>query len=172
MIIGLIGFKQVGKSTAAKYLENTHEFIRHNMKDGLVAEIRQNFSILLSELSKIYGMTVDELFVQKPPAMRALLQEYGTEVRRNDNRNYWVKKWRENLPEGNIVVDDVRFHNGADLVKYNGGILIRLVRPDIETGGTHASEMEQLEIVADFTIECVPGDHQKLYDELELILNK
>lgn len=175
MIIGLIGFKQVGKSTAAEYLKNNHNFIRHNMKDGLVAEIKQNFPRLLDELADIYGLNdspayIPRLFDEKPPAMRALLQEYGTEVRRNDDRNYWVKQWLKNKPDGHVVVDDVRFHNEADVVKGNGGILIRLVRPDITTGGDHASETEQLDIVADYTIECTPGEHDALYAQLDTIL--
>jgi len=47
MIIGFVGFKQVGKSTAAKYLEKKYGAKRVNMKDGLVAELRKNFPDLL-----------------------------------------------------------------------------------------------------------------------------
>lgn len=175
MIIGLIGFKQVGKSTAAKFLEEKYGFVRHNMKDALVAEIKQNFPDLLEELAFIYDMTVDELFEMKPLAMRALLQNYGTEVRRGDDDNYWVLKWMAWLNTGKhennmFVTDDVRFINEGKAVKNMGGILIRLTRPDITTGGTHPSETEQLEIEADYTIECQPGDHEHLYRELDAII--
>jgi hypothetical protein len=171
MIIGLIGFKQVGKSTAAKYLAE-HGFARINMKDALVAELRKNFPDLLRELSQAYHMDVDKLFENKPPAMRALMQNYGTEVRRSDKDSYWTDKWKEAASyEGdNIVVDDVRFINEAEAVRSRGGILIRLVRPDITSGGTHSSETEQLQIVADHTIECKPGEHETLYKSLDEII--
>ncbi len=195
MIIGLIGFKQVGKSTAAKYLEEKYGFVRHNMKDALIAEIKQNFPDLLEEIQRQYidwefeGMedgeilTVGSLFKYKPPLMRALLQNYGTEVRRGDNDNYWTGQWwdtvmhypkgevRQGLqPKYSVVTDDVRFLNEAKVVKDADGILIRLTRPDITTGGSHASETEQLEIEADYTIEAVPGDHEHLKRKLDEIM--
>ena len=193
MIIGLIGFKQVGKSTAAKYLEEKYSFIRHNMKDALVAEIKQNFPDLLKEIADWYNsnllasatlgmkfLSIDDLFEVKPPLMRALLQNYGTEVRRGDNDNYWVEQWSRKIMDSTLVTgfndkfvtDDVRFLNEASAIKDNDGILIRLTRPDITTGGSHASETEQLLIVADYEIECKPGDHEHLYRELDKIVSK
>lgn len=172
MIIGLIGFKQVGKSTAAKHLEG-RGFTRINMKDALVAELRQNFPNLLQNLADIYDMTVDELFEVKPPAMRSLMQNYGTEVRRGDSDTYWTDQWEDSVEKSgtqHVVVDDVRFLNEAEAVRHQGGILIRLTRPDITDGGTHASEIEQLQIVADHTIDCVSGEHGVLYNALDKII--
>ena len=195
-IIGLIGFKQVGKSTAAKYLEEKYGFVRHNMKDALVAEIKQNFPDLLTEIlenevvsilengsykewEEVEAGGIERLFQTKPPLIRALLQNYGTEVRRRDDDNYWVVQWSRKIMDATLVsgyndkfvTDDIRFLNEAKAVKDLDGILIRLTRPDIQTGGTHASETEQLEIVADYTIECKPGDHEHLYSELDRIVD-
>jgi hypothetical protein len=177
MIIGLIGFKQVGKSTAAKYLEEKHGFIRHNFKDGLVAEMKQNFPDLLQEMVRATGMSIDELFANKPPLMRALMQNYGTEVRRADDANYWTNQWRlkgaKYYQRGlSAVADDVRFINESEAIKLQGGILIRLTRPDIVSGGNHPSETEQLNIDADYTIEGEPGNSTKLYNSLDEILLK
>jgi adenylate kinase family enzyme len=193
MIIGLIGFKQVGKSTAAKYLEEKYGFTRHNMKDALIAEIKQNFPDLLQEIATASGYekpfgyqdkphfvaVIDDLFQTKPPLMRALLQNYGTEVRRGDKNSYWTDQWVKKINQLKVmrmcwkfVTDDVRFLNEAKAVKENGGILIRLTRADITTGGTHASETEQLEIQADHSIECKAGDHEHLYRELDRIVNE
>lgn len=179
MIIGLIGFKQVGKSTAAKHLEG-RGFTRINMKDALVAELKQNFPDLIQAIIDIMEKeywegkpwTFERLVAEKPPLFRALMQNYGTEVRRGDKDSYWTDRWIEAAGyEGDgIVVDDVRFKNEAEAVRSRGGILIRLVRPDVATGGTHASETEQLEIVADHTIDVMQGEHQKLYDALDNII--
>lgn len=172
MIIGLIGFKQVGKSTAAKHLEDNYDFLRHNFKDALVAEMKENLPDILRELGIIYSISIDELFDQKPPAMRALMQNYGTDVRRKGDPDYWVKEWTKDIPQGgNVVTDDVRFKNEANALREQGGILIRLTRPDMQSGGTHVSETEQTEILPNYTIECEKGDHAKLYAELDKIMN-
>lgn len=176
MIIGFVGFKQVGKSTAAKYLEEKYNARRVNMKDALVAEIKKNFPDLLVTIVSAYDhqMNVDQLFMDKPPLMRALLQNYGTEVRRGDKDSYWTDRWEESVAHQNkhrlIVTDDVRFLNEAAVVKKHDGVIVRLTRTDIATGGTHASETEQLQIVADHTIECAAGEHERLYRELDRIM--
>jgi len=171
MIVGFIGFQRVGKTTASNYLIEKYGFVRHNMKDALVAEIKQNFPDLLQQLANEENITIDQLFEMKPPLMRALLQNYGTEVRRRDNDNYWVEQWAKKLTTKDTVVDDVRFLNEAQMVRNYHGILIRLTRPDITTGGEHKSETEQLEIEADYTIECKPGEHEALYKQLDEIVN-
>jgi len=169
-IIGLVGFKQVGKSTAAKYLEDKYGFTRHNFKDAMVQEIKDNFPNLIEELEIHYNLSTPQLFIQKPPLMRALMVNYGTDVRRKDDPDYWTRQWVKNLVTQKTVADDVRFLNEAAAVKLEGGIIIRLTRSDIPTGGDHASETEQLEIVADHTIECDPGDHESLYRALDDII--
>ena len=188
-IVGLIGFKQSGKSTAAKYLEEKYGFVRHNMKDALIAEIRQNFPDLLDAIClqmnimrgewDVLPWTIERLFEEKPPLMRALMVNYGTEVRRGDKDGYWVDEYKDGveylatLGVDRIVTDDCRFINEAKAIKElkdNGGILIRIIRTDITTGGDHSSETEQLQIEADYTIEVGPGEQEKLYAGLDKII--
>ena len=192
MIIGLVGFKKVGKSTAAKYLEDKYSFVRHNFKDALVAEIKEKFPDLLQSLVELYKqfpelwksegadkpsklpVTIDNLFEVKPVLVRNLMKNYGNEVRRGDKPGYWVDKWTTKLWEMgsdvNVVTDDVRFIDEASRVKGQAGIIIRLTRPDMLTGGDHSSETEQLQIEADYTIECEAGDFETLYRRLDEII--
>ena len=171
-IIGITGFKHVGKSTAAKYLESKG-FTRHNFKDAMVQEIKANFPDLLKALAIHYNLTIDELFEQKPPLMRALMVNYGTDVRRKENPRYWAGQWEQALcPELNTVADDVRFLNEAEAVKREGGIIIRLERDGVTTGGDHASETEQLQIVPDYTIKTKDGDIEDLHRQLDDIISK
>lgn len=172
MIIGICGFARVGKSTAGQHLSKAHGFTQHNFKDGLIAEIKERFPHLLRELSQAYHMDEDKLFINKPPAMRALLQNYGTEVRRKDNPNYWVDRWQEAMPDGNVVVDDVRFFNELDKITESGGVLIRIVRPDVTTGGDHQSEVEQTKFSEDFTVSVEPGAHDQLSKQLDKIISE
>lgn len=182
MVIGLTGYKGSGKSTVAKYIADEYGFKRVNFKDGLVQEMKEKFPTLLEEIAYSASMlqqyetgigeslTVDDMFELKPPLMRKLMQEYGTEVRRTDNVNYWVDKWKESVGTGNIVTDDVRFKNEYDAVKELGGIIIRVVREDITHGGTHQSETEQESFVADFTIVGEVGSHDKIYAQIRQII--
>ena len=170
MIIAFTGKKRSGKSTACEIVG----WPRVNFKNALVAEIKQNFPTLLGKIvevySHLYPKTVDDLFVEKEPFVRALLQNYGTEVRRRDDPEYWVKRWKESLPDGNVLVDDVRFLNEAKAVRDAGGIVVRIVRADMESTDTHASETEMDLIVPDYTIETTTGDFEGMRAQLDAIL--
>jgi adenylate kinase family enzyme len=87
MIVAFTGKKQNGKSTAAAYVAEKYGFVRINFKDALVAETLANFPVLLDEIIEVMdrreydGMnpwTHERLIKEKPPLMRALLQNNGT----------------------------------------------------------------------------------------------
>jgi hypothetical protein len=186
-IIALTGFKQSGKTTAANYLE-TKGYVRHNMKDALITELKERFPDLLQSIIENYQemmestynasfVDMDWLFEKKPPLIRALLQNFGTEVRRAEDEDYWVLQWKLGLIEHMmadrraIVVDDCRFVSEARAIKAWGGTIIRIERTDITSGGNHQSETEMLQITPDHTITVGPGEHDKLYAELDKILS-
>lgn len=67
---------------------------------------------------------------------RRFLQYYGTEYRRAQDVNYWAYQTEADMMDvitkGRkfVVFDDVRFENEAEIVKDNGGIMIRIDRDD------------------------------------------
>jgi len=70
---------------------------------------------------------------ERSPIMRSLLQEYGSEVRRVDDPDYWIKRWDQEYTVQHdlghwIVVPDVRFPNEAQIIRDRGGKLMKLVR--------------------------------------------
>lgn len=174
MIVGFVGKKGSGKSTAAEFLENEHGFMRVNFKDALVAELKHKMPLLLDEILNLVNYekavadmgTVNDLFVEKPPVIRALLQNYGTEVRRADDPEYWVDAWRNLvnvLDKTDIVVDDVRFENEAQAVRDMGGCLIRIIKEgEQQPVDTHASETEQDSIVVNHDVKVNAGEIDKL----------
>lgn len=183
MILGLVGLAGSGKSTAAVYLVEKYGFKQINFKDALVAEVKDRFPDLLRVIATENGkekhrtelIDVDSLFTNKPylPAVRALLQNHGTEVRRRDNPRYWFDKWMKkaqsnNALGNNIVCDDCRFLNEADAIHLVGGQILRISRTDITEAMNHASETEQLKIEHDMELVCGPGEHDKLYNMLDL----
>jgi hypothetical protein len=103
------------------------------------------------------------------------MQNYGTEVRRKENPDYWVMQWKLKIAEdkiANVLVDDVRFQNEYDAVKAWGGVTIRLNRNDIVSTDGHQSEIEQASLVADYTIDCEKDNLEKLYRELDRIVDE
>lgn len=172
----------VGKTTAADRLVEVYGFQKINMKDALMREMRDRLPRTLNEIVEIMntlkwdGMdiwTVDKLFKIKPPLFRALMQEYGTEVRRADDPYHWTKKWARTASEcdKHVCVDDIRFLNEAECVKNAGGVLVRLQRFDIEGGGSHASEKEQELIKADYTISTEKGEFEDFYKKLDYVVS-
>jgi hypothetical protein len=81
--------------------------------------------------------THEEVFVTKPPHVRKLMQEEGTERGRNvygetvwvDTMFAWMRVLNENSGITNFVVPDVRFPNEALAIQERGGKVIRMVAP-------------------------------------------
>ena len=180
MIIGITGFKGAGKSVAAKYLTNVHGFVPVNFKDSLIEEIKEKFPGLLHEIFMQHPVpedtdfTIDDLFITKPPLMRALMQNYGTEVRRADDPNYWVKNWSDKVHsnDSKVVTDDVRFLNEAEAVREAGGVIIRIVKNGQTSTDSHASEVEMNQIEPDFTIYADEGRHDSIADNIDRVISE
>ena len=152
MIFGLTGKIGSGKTAL---LDNIKGCVKLNFKEPLVREIENNFPDLLRELRKLYkAKTNKQLFEEKKPLVRALLQNYGTDVRRTEDDDYWIKKIIDRLPSRNkcVIIGDVRFINEAKMIREFGGKIIRITRENTDNG-SHKSELEMNKIIADHTIE-------------------
>lgn len=185
MIYAFTGKKQSGKSTAVKYLLNKRPFTVLNFKDALIIELKERFPQLLNAIIDVMNITdydgrpekrwtFERLFTEKPPLIRGLMQNYGTDVRRNDDDAYWVTQWAKKAAEmdTDVIVDDVRFLNEAQAVRNLGGTIIRIVRSDLASTDDHISETEMDAIVADHTITVQTGDFETLYMLLDMIVEK
>lgn len=102
---------------------------------------------LKKEIARACGVTVEHIDENKP-LFRPILQWWGTDFRRGQNKNYWIQQWAKAAAcytsDDVVVVPDVRFQNEAEIIQYNGGHLWRVVRPAIDAikyeQGNHASE--------------------------------
>jgi hypothetical protein len=143
-LIGLTGLAGSGKDCVAALLGMVG-YERRAFADALRVELAE----ILDPL--IYG----ERIWQKPtaPEIRSRLQNYGM-TRRNQDPEYWIKKvfsdepkdadqWQSHWqwPIHDIVISDVRFPNEVDAIHARGGVVWRIVRPDVRPlDGNHVSE--------------------------------
>ncbi len=174
-VIGFTGLAQSGKSTASSYLENNFDFIKVNFKSAMIDEIKTNFPDFLNKEAEIYKCSVDDLFITKPGSFRQFMQNYGTELRRNIDTDYWVNRW---LAIANksfvnyqrpVVVDDVRFLNEANIIKKVGGIIIRIKKEGQDISTSHQSETEMSLIEPDYEVVAKDGDIDDLCKQIKKI---
>lgn len=93
--------------------------------------------------------TITAEWLDAPRSPRQILQWWGTEYRRADDPEYWLREFTRRLVDltaagyRRVVVPDVRFANEADTIHNAGGVLWQINRPDLNasttTEGAHAS---------------------------------
>lgn len=177
-LVGIIGKKRVGKDTFAAVLVEEFGFARVAFADPLKAmaltidpPIPFTGTRGLSEKVDDYGW---EYVKDTYSDARIFLQRLGDGVRQFDPE-FWVRagmaeaaaKRTERpdfhdelgrgeghwLPASPVVITDVRYPNEADAIRDAGGILVRIVRPGVDDGDTHASETALGDYDADVIVE-------------------
>ena len=159
MIIAICGHKFSGKSTVARLLHNATGYPVVSFADKL-----KDITCVLSGCTRAdledYNFKENKLVPDylrpyclnaEKPTFRAFLQYFGSEVMRGVNDNIWIDCTLSNCGE-NCIVSDCRFPNEAKAVKARGGIVIKVVRPDVKAEDSHQSETRIDEIDADYTI--------------------
>jgi hypothetical protein len=166
MLIAIAGAIGAGKSAIAARLAERYGFRVVTFADALREEVLARLPLTLRALHDgwdgcMCAVEADDneqyehlktlcirrcLYETKPRGFRELLQEYGSDVRRADDPDYWVKRWAATvgplLAAGQHVVSpDCRFPNEARAVRSLGtdGQLWRVERPGC-VGTGHVSE--------------------------------
>lgn len=178
-IIGLIGKKKSGKTTVANYIvELLHPRVVSvvGFADALKKEVaymllqtecsEQLEAGFLEDTERAIENTLKHIEVCKSN-YRLLLQWWGTDYRRKMfDENYWVRKVEQTIQSDNLsdvlIVPDVRFFNESNMIKKQEGVLIKIVRDDLEASiDGHQSETEMDSIDFDYVIPN-DGDIQDL----------
>lgn len=142
-----MGPKGSGKSTLAFALQTKYYF--HHTA---FAEPIKKMLIELVHLQGCSIPTANEMFrlgLKETPTKylsgqtpRHAMQTLGTEWGRNwIDYNFWVNVWINSIKDHNrVVVDDVRFENEATAIRQEGGVVVFVSRPGVETTDNHSSE--------------------------------
>lgn len=96
-----------------------------------------------------------------------LLQWWGTEYRRAQDADYWVKRWLDTVTKhkGIVVTSDMRFLNECKAVSYMNGHTVNVTRVnrnglpyfDVSRPQDHKSEIELDGYEWDFYLKAVTG---------------
>lgn len=187
MIIGISAKMGCGKTTLAQHLQNL--LARDHAFGEGVPVLRAFGDPLKQECAEFFGFPLADCYTTEgkgkaipvtggpawcldlgpAPTVRELMQAYGTDYRRAEDKDYWIKAFdsyvAQDLRMGNhLIVHDVRFENEAEWVLRKGGIMLRLEPYDGWKPGDfagHASETA-LDEWPRFTQRFRPG-HGRLH---------
>lgn len=150
MIVAICGAKRHGKGTAASSLVN-HGFVEINFADALKESCAAAFGIPLEVFyddTRKEAPLADYGYPNESP--RSILQYVGTEMFRSKWDGIWVNTWLNKARKHKrVVCSDLRFPNEYDMLRANGAMIMRVVRPGWESGDTHASEAHAKTFVVD-----------------------
>ena len=144
MIIGISGYAQSGKDTAAKILVEEYGFTRIAFADK-IKELLYEMNPRINDRQLQQWVDLQGWDATKEiPEVRMLLQNLGVGARKIMGELVWVKLAIMRLDsDKNYVVTDVRFTNEADWIKeVYGGHIWRVERPGVNPANDHVSESE------------------------------
>ena len=132
-LIGLCGYAGAGKDYVCdlirtQFADSDREAVRVAFADGVKLDIEEALG----------GESIAALW-EKPYSeeIRWLLQQWGTELRRAQDEDYWVKKGLEVASEtwnfggaDLIIFTDVRFENEAEAIREAGGLVMQVIATD------------------------------------------
>jgi hypothetical protein len=188
-IVSLTGLAGSGKDTVADTLVAQKGFTKVAFADALRAEVAAAFDIDVAHLTQretkehpISTLALDRCLDPKfvrcmatvfataglsatllsaPRSPRQIMQWWGTEYRRAQDDDYWVKRLYDTLMHAFtfqfcdlFVIPDCRFENEAVFVRRNHGQIWQVVRPGLDpTEGAHVSATDGSQFLPNALLE-------------------
>lgn len=180
-LIGLAGPARVGKDTVADYLVEERGFVKFSFSDTLYEEVSKAFDVPIDTLMradlkeeptqwlalyKCDSMEAINAMAERnvernyslncPRSPRWVLQRWGTEYRRAQDPDYWIKKAGAFVEEflkavkagdiknpGGLVNTSVRFANEQQFIRDSGGEVWHIYRRAAEQQHLNTYESER-----------------------------
>lgn len=165
MIFGIHGKAGAGKDTIGLMIQKLAGYQPHSFGEAIYREVAQAFQVsqeyladrcikeqpqaalslmhcgdntFLNLMLEKYAAEEDSLTRARSP--RWVLQQWGTEYRRNEDPEYWIKKALPYLIDGTVWTD-VRVEKEAALLRWYGATMIFVTKPGLDEVLTHSTEM-------------------------------
>lgn len=127
MIVGITGRAGSGKDYLFAHLARKYPAQRFALADMVRKEIEEALHVPAYEATPLWSKPY-------PPEIRRLLQWWGTDLRRNEDDQYWIRKARVALAPYidspiMVCITDVRFPNEVSLVREMEGKMVRVNAP-------------------------------------------
>lgn len=191
MLIGLTGYAQHGKDSAAKFL--AEEILKAGgspvqiaFADGLRSLAEYLNPIVRPDLgwgSQRYTEVMRDVGYEdakKSAEFRRVLQQLGTGAREIIGEDVWVQAldtvYRKLPPLSSVIVTDVRFHNEERWIHENGGVLLAVSRVtedgrpyDNGIGTDHPSEAFIHELLIDYQV--IASNLEELEEEIKVFFD-
>jgi len=163
LIIGVVGQKRNGKDTFANVLVDKFGFTKESFAKPIKDACKSIFGFTEEQVNGDLKEVLDDYWGVTP---RHIMQIFGTELFQIDlpkhitqstskiDKTIWVNSLKKRITEGRYVIADVRFIHEVEAIREAGGVIVKVVRPDMVTNNQdlHPSEMELLKIDADYVI--------------------
>lgn len=179
MIIGLHGYAQSGKDTAAGILRDKgfHQLAFADALREIASIIDPVVGLVDGELLT-YNQAIErytyDIAKVKFEQLRLFLQRFATDgVRERIDVNAWVRLLDERVTAhsgDNIVISDARFWNEAQYIADRGPI-ISIRRPGVGPINAHSSETDLDEWPFDYIINN-DGTLEDFSDKIEVVLQE
>jgi hypothetical protein len=156
-LIGLTGKAGVGKTTLAEYFSDNEKFkimsYATPLKEALSVMTGEDISLFTDHSLKEQEIK----WIGRTP--RQIMQLFGTDfVRDMIHPDFWVLRMKQELlkSQDDIIIDDIRFDNEADLVRELGGLVIHMNRnTPFSVFSNHKSEKPiKFKIGSDKYLDC------------------
>lgn len=150
IVWGISGKIGAGKDTAAKFLVEHYNATIVRFSEALKEEVLHTMPRTIKAIAAMNRLRADTeeelrkiIWDVKPQGVRELLQEWGTELRRSEDPNYWTNKWLESVEDllkgGTrfIVAPDTRFLNELNAIGvFNDYALTDVAGVDVEVSAS------------------------------------
>ena len=143
MIIGISGVARSGKDTLANNFVKIFKSLGIKAKrQALADELKKEVRHFLKKNTGLDSFTQRD---DEKKIIRPFLVAYGTNIRRELNKNCWIENLTKKLKNNEItIISDVRYENEADWIQENG-FLIHIARLDKENNLIKPANTQELE---------------------------
>jgi hypothetical protein len=183
--LGLVGLMRSGKDSVADWLIEHYGYRKMGFATALKAEVARGVGCRPEQLNE------EPLKSQ----VRQVLQVWGTEFRRGQDPDYWVRKaadaiyWQPGTRRIDpLVFTDVRFQNEIDMLRDHGFLIVHVDMPrwqvrdyfaergkllsEIDAMLSHPSEQEWQRAEVNERLKSKRGDLPGLYAQIKALVER